>query len=85
MPLSFQVEGADKDQLVTALAAILLQDCGAEITSESIESVVTASGAARVVLSIVHPLFHPFPANYSTDQPHFSVLYHILLMKFRLL
>jgi ribosomal protein L12E/L44/L45/RPP1/RPP2 len=44
MSLSFQVSGADKDQLVTSLAAIILSDSGAEITADSINAVVSASG-----------------------------------------
>jgi large subunit ribosomal protein LP1 len=44
MALSFQVSGADKDQLVTSLAAILLSDSGAEITADSINAVLSASG-----------------------------------------
>jgi hypothetical protein len=44
MPLSFQVEGADKDQLVTSLAVLLLSDSGVEATAENISAVVNASG-----------------------------------------
>jgi hypothetical protein len=44
MPLSLQVEGADKDQLIAALSALVLSDGGAEITAEGIEAVATASG-----------------------------------------
>eukprot|EP00428_Durinskia_dybowskii_P067615 CAMPEP_0170375758 /NCGR_PEP_ID=MMETSP0117_2-20130122/11327_1 /TAXON_ID=400756 /ORGANISM="Durinskia baltica, Strain CSIRO CS-38" /LENGTH=124 /DNA_ID=CAMNT_0010630845 /DNA_START=63 /DNA_END=437 /DNA_ORIENTATION=- len=44
MALSFQVSGADKDQLVTSLAAIILADSGADITADSINSVLSASG-----------------------------------------
>jgi hypothetical protein len=44
MTLSFQVEGADKDQLVVSLAALILADCGSEITSESLDAIVSSSG-----------------------------------------
>lgn len=44
MTLSFQVEGADKDQLVISLAALILADCGSEITSESLDAIVSSSG-----------------------------------------
>ena len=44
MVLSLQVEGADKDQLVVSLAALLLGDCGVEITAEGIDAVVSSSG-----------------------------------------
>jgi large subunit ribosomal protein LP1 len=44
MSLSFQVSGADKDQLVTSLAAIILSDSGADITADSINTVLSASG-----------------------------------------
>jgi len=33
MPLSFQVTGAEKNQLVVSLAAILLSDSGLEVTA----------------------------------------------------
>ena len=42
--LSFQVEGGDKNQLVVSLAALLLTDCGADITAESLNTVITSSG-----------------------------------------
>jgi ribosomal protein L12E/L44/L45/RPP1/RPP2 len=42
--ISFQAEGADKDQLVTSLAALLLADCGAEISAESLNTVISSSG-----------------------------------------
>jgi hypothetical protein len=42
--LSFKCEGADKDQLVISLAAILLSDSKADITAESLTAVVAASG-----------------------------------------
>ena len=44
MPLSLEVSGADKEALVTSLAAILLHDVKAEVTSDNISSVVSASG-----------------------------------------
>ena len=44
MPLSLEVVGADKEALVTSLAAILLADVSAEVTAENISSVVSASG-----------------------------------------
>lgn len=44
MPLSFEVTGADKDQLVTSLAAILLADSNAEVTAENINTVLSSSG-----------------------------------------
>ena len=44
MPLSLKVEGAAKDQLVTSLAALILNDSKAEITAENIESVISAAG-----------------------------------------
>lgn len=44
MTLSFQVSGADKDQLVTSLAALILSDSSADITAESLEAVISASG-----------------------------------------
>ena len=44
MVLSLQVEGSDKDQLVVSLAALLLGDCGAEITAEALDAVVSSSG-----------------------------------------
>jgi large subunit ribosomal protein LP1 len=43
MPLSFQISGSEKDQLVVSLAALLLHDCGADLSSENIDSVVQAS------------------------------------------
>jgi hypothetical protein len=44
MTLSFQVSGADKDQLVTSLAALVLSDSGADITAEALVAVLAASG-----------------------------------------
>lgn len=44
MPLSFQVTGAAKNNLVVSLAAILLSDSNLDISQENIDSVVTASG-----------------------------------------
>ena len=41
---SFKSEGADKHQLVTSLAALLLSESKAEITAESIEAVLSSSG-----------------------------------------
>ncbi|RYG67183.1 hypothetical protein EON64_08020 [archaeon] len=43
MPLSFQVTGPEKDQLVVSLAALLLSDVGAEISADSLSSVLSAS------------------------------------------
>jgi len=44
MPFSFQVSGSEKDQLVVSLAALLLNDSGADLSAENIQAVVTASG-----------------------------------------
>jgi ribosomal protein L12E/L44/L45/RPP1/RPP2 len=44
MPFSFEVSGAEKDQLVVSLAALLLHDCGAEMSADNLSSVVNASG-----------------------------------------
>jgi len=44
MPLSFQVSGHEKDQLVTSLAALLLNDCGLDMSAENISKVVQDSG-----------------------------------------
>ena len=45
MPLTFQPEAdAEKAQLVTSLAALILADCKAEITAESLEAVISSSG-----------------------------------------
>eukprot|EP00601_Ochromonadales_sp_CCMP2298_P000756 CAMPEP_0173183534 /NCGR_PEP_ID=MMETSP1141-20130122/8446_1 /TAXON_ID=483371 /ORGANISM="non described non described, Strain CCMP2298" /LENGTH=121 /DNA_ID=CAMNT_0014106749 /DNA_START=35 /DNA_END=400 /DNA_ORIENTATION=+ len=44
MSTSFKCEGVDKDQLVISLAAILLTDSKADITAESLDAVVSASG-----------------------------------------
>jgi len=44
MPLSFDVTGPAKDQLVVSLAAILLSDSAVDVTSENIDSVVKNSG-----------------------------------------
>lgn len=46
MSMSFNVEGPAKDQLVVSLAALLLSDCGADISAENIDAVVQASGNA---------------------------------------
>ena len=43
MPLSLEVTGAAKDQLVISLAAILLSDSSIEISAENLETVVSAS------------------------------------------
>jgi hypothetical protein len=58
MPLSLQVEGADKDQLIASLAALVLSDSGAEITAENIEAVIKASGNS--VPAYYAPLFANF-------------------------
>lgn len=44
MPFSFQVTGAEKDQLVVSLAALLLHDTGVEISADNLNAVVNASG-----------------------------------------
>lgn len=44
MPLSLEVTGGDKEALVTSLAAILLADVNAEVTSDNISAVVEGSG-----------------------------------------
>ena len=44
MPLSLNVNGADKDGLVTSLAALVLNDSKVDITAESINAVIAASG-----------------------------------------
>ena len=44
MTLSLAVTGADKDQLVVSLAALILADCGSEITAESLDAIVSSSG-----------------------------------------
>lgn len=36
--------GADKDQFVTALAALVVADAGADITAENINAVINGSG-----------------------------------------
>ena len=41
--LSLSFEGADKDQLVAGLAALVAADCG-EVTAASMEAVAAASG-----------------------------------------
>ena len=43
MPFSFECTGADKDQLVTSLAILLLTDCKQEVTADAINAVVTGS------------------------------------------
>lgn len=43
MPYSFKVEGAEKNDLVLSLAALLLSDCSVEITEENLTSVVSSS------------------------------------------
>ena len=44
MPLSIQVAGAAKDQLVLSLSALLLNDAGVDINADNLTSVATASG-----------------------------------------
>lgn len=44
MALSLQFDGADKDQLVVSLAALILSDCEVEITTESLDAIVSSSG-----------------------------------------
>lgn len=58
MVLSLQVTGADKDQLVVSLAALILGDCGAEITAEGIDAIVSSSG--NTVPSYYSALFASF-------------------------
>ena len=53
MPLSFNVNGADKDGLVTSLAALVLNDSKADITAESINAVLAASGILFDTLHIL--------------------------------
>mmetsp|Transcript_22572 Transcript_22572/g.30910 ORF Transcript_22572/g.30910 Transcript_22572/m.30910 type:complete len:130 (-) Transcript_22572:63-452(-) len=55
MPLSFKVSGAEKDQLVASMTAILLHDCGLEITAENIRSVAASTG--NVVPGNISELF----------------------------
>jgi len=43
MPLSFTCEGVEKEQLVISMAALLLSDCGTELSAENLSSVITAS------------------------------------------
>jgi hypothetical protein len=38
MPLSLKLEGSAKNQLVVSLSALLLNDCGAEITADNIKT-----------------------------------------------
>lgn len=40
MTTTFECSGPEKDGLVTSLAALLLNDCSAEITADSIKAVV---------------------------------------------
>lgn len=47
--------GADKDQLVTSLAAIVCASSGQEVTAENITSVITGSGNS--VAAYWAPLF----------------------------
>ena len=42
--MSLSITGADKDQLVASLSALLLADAGVDITAENITAVVDASG-----------------------------------------
>eukprot|EP01036_Dinobryon_divergens_P029989 gene29989-39168_t len=44
MPLSFQVSGTDKSQLVVSLAAILLSDSGLDISADNLQTVVKSTG-----------------------------------------
>lgn len=44
MPLSFEAEGADKDQMVTSLAVLLLRDSGVDVTADAINGIINASG-----------------------------------------
>lgn len=46
MPLTLNVEGADKHALVTSLAILVLSDSKAEINAANIEAVVNASGSS---------------------------------------
>ena len=49
------ITGADKDQLVLGLAALICNDCGAEISAENLTSVISASGNS--VASYWAPLY----------------------------
>ncbi len=44
MPLSIQVTGAHKDQLVLSLSALVLSDSGVDISAENLTTVASASG-----------------------------------------
>jgi hypothetical protein len=55
MPLTLNVEGADKHSLVTSLAILVLNDSKADISAANIEAVVSASGTYS--LSVLEPLW----------------------------
>ena len=42
--MALSVTGAEKDQYVASLAALILADAGSDITSDNITAVITASG-----------------------------------------
>ena len=42
--MALSVSGADKDQLVASLSALLLADSGVDITADSIAAIADASG-----------------------------------------
>lgn len=42
--MALSVTGAEKDQYVASLAALILADSGSDITSENITAVINASG-----------------------------------------
>ena len=50
MPLSFKVSGAEKDQLVASMAAILLQDSGLAISAGDFMIIIYAY---RLILKVI--------------------------------
>jgi hypothetical protein len=58
MPFSFECTGADKDQLVTSLAVLLLSDCEQAVTADAINAVLSSSGNS--VASYYPTLFATF-------------------------
>ena len=44
MPLTLNVEGNDKNQLATSLAALVLSDSKVDVSAENINSVLAAAG-----------------------------------------
>lgn len=53
--MSIRVQGAEKDQLVASLAAIVCHDAGVEVSADNISSVVNASG--NTIPAYYAPLF----------------------------